>query len=116
MSSLDQFAPGAEIALSDFRSEGTVVSRLETFHRLRVRRRSDVVGVFLDVAEWQSLVKYVARLENELERHDSEAVRTIVSERALGAAFEPGSHERMADIDREYERLVAERPSSGPRP
>jgi len=83
---------------------------------LRVRRRSDFVGVFLDVAEWQSLVHYVARLETELERREADAVRAIVSERAPGATFDPGSAERTAEIDSEYERLVAEGLRSGPRP
>ncbi len=109
MPPLDQFPLEAEISLSDFRSEETLSSRLETFHRLRVRRRNDFVGVFLDVAEWQFLVRYVARLESEVERHEAGAVRAIVAERVPGVAFEPGSPARVAAIDREYERLVAER-------
>lgn len=115
MPSLDQFPLEAEISLSDFRSEETLTSRLGTYHRLRVRRRSDYVGVFLDVAEWQDLVQHVARLEAQLERHEDEAARAIVATRAPGATFEPGSTERTADIDREYERLVAERAASGDR-
>ena len=115
MLSLDQFPLEAEISLSDFRSEETLTSRLETYHRLRVRRRSDYVGVFLDVAEWQDLVQYVARLETELERREDEAARAIVAARAPGATFEPGSAERTADIDRDYERLVVELTASGDR-
>ncbi len=109
MGSLDQFPLEAEISLTDFRSEETVTSRLKAYHRLRVRRRSDLVGVFLDIAEWQHLVRYVARLEDEAEQREDEAVRAIVAARASDAVFEPGSPERVAAIDREYERLVAER-------
>ena len=115
MLSLDQFPLEAEISLSDFRSEETLTSRLETYHRLRVRRRSDYVGVFLDVAEWQDLVQYVARLETELARREDEAARAIIAVRAPGATFEPGSAERTADIDRDYERLVVELTASGDR-
>lgn len=108
--SLDRFPLEAEISLSDFRSEETLTSRLQTFHRLRVRRRNDFVGVFLDVGEWQSLVGYVAHLEAELELREDEAARAIVAQRIPGATFEPGTPGRASGIDREYQRLVAERP------
>jgi hypothetical protein len=106
---LDQFPLEAEISLSELRSEETLTSRLQTFHRLRVRRRSDFVGVFLDVGEWQRLVSHVSQLEAELELHEDEAARAIVALRAPGAAVEPGSPSRIAEIDREYQRLVADR-------
>ena len=112
MASLDHFALEAEISLTEFRSEETVTSRLRAHHRLRVRRRSDLLGVFLDVGEWQHLVRYVARLEAEAEQREDEAVRAIVAERGPGAAFEPGSSARVADIDREYERIVTARARS----
>jgi hypothetical protein len=112
MPSLDQFPLEAEISLSDFRSEETLTSRLETYHRLRVRRRSGYIGVFLDVAEWQNLVKYVARLETELERREDEAARAIMAGRTPGGTFEPGSAKRTTDIDCNYERLVAKHKAS----
>jgi hypothetical protein len=109
MGSLDQFPLEAEISLTDFRSEEKVTSRLQAHHRLRVRRRSELMGVLLDIDEWQHLVRHVARLEAEAEQREDEAAHAIIAARAPGADFEPGSPERAADIEREYERLVAER-------
>ncbi len=83
-----KFPLKADISLSDLRSEKMLTSRLAAYHRLRVRRRSDYIGVFLDVAEWRHLVQYIARLESELERREDEAVRAIVVERAAGDNFE----------------------------
>lgn len=113
MDGLDHFQLGAEISLTDFRSEKTVRSRLREFHRLQVRRRNELVGVFLDVEEWHELVRYVAVLETEAERREDQAARAIVDARAPGVTFEPGSPKRVAEIDREYEALVATRSKAG---
>lgn len=113
MDGLDRFQLGAEISLTDFRSEETVRSRLRAFHRLQVRRRSELVGVFLDVDEWHELVRYVTRLETEAERREDQAARAIVDARAPGITFEPGSPKRVAEIDREYGALVAKRSKAG---
>ncbi len=109
MRALDQFPLEAEISLTEFRSETTVTGRLRAYHRLRVRRRGDLVGVFLDVDEWQRLVQYVGQLEAESERREDDAARAIVAARAPDAVFEPGSANQVEEIDREFERLVAER-------
>jgi hypothetical protein len=109
MPSIDQFSLEAEISLSEFRSEATVTSRLLQFHRLRVRRRADLVGVFLDSGAWQELVALVDRLHAEVARLEDEAARAILAERFPDAVFEPGSPERVTAIEREYGRLLAER-------
>jgi hypothetical protein len=108
---LDHFHLGAEISLTEFRSEKTVTDRLAAYHRLQVRRRSELVGVILDVDEWGELVRYVASLEAENEHAEDEAARAIVAARA-SAVLEPGSPERVAEIDREYELLIAKRSMS----
>jgi hypothetical protein len=112
MGSLDQFPLEAEISLTEFRSEEKVTSRLQTHHRLRVRRRSELVGVLLDIDEWQHLVQHVARLEAEAEQREDEAVHSIIAARASDVVFEPGSPERVSEIDRDYERLVTEHAKS----
>jgi hypothetical protein len=109
MPSIDQFGLEAEISLSEFRSEATVTSRLLQFHRLRVRRRADFVGVFLDSDAWQELVRLVDGLQAENARLEDEAARAILGERLPGAVFVPGSPESADAVDREYERLVVER-------
>ena len=113
MASIDQFAAEAEISVTDFRSEKKLTESLRTYHRFRVRRRNDLLGVFLDREEWGRLVRHVARLEAEAERREDEAVCQIIAARAPGASFEPGSQERVAEIEREYQRLVEERTSAG---
>ncbi len=55
MATLDQFPLDAEIALTELRSETTLTARLRMFHRLRVRRRNELVGVLIDVAAWNDL-------------------------------------------------------------
>ena len=109
MHALDQFPPDAEISLTDFRSEETVTERLRAYHCLPVRGRSDLVGVFLGVDEWRRLVQYVGQLEAESERREDDAAHAIVAARVPDAIFEPGSANRVAEIDRELERLVANR-------
>lgn len=112
MATLDHFQLGAEISLTELRSEKTVTERLRAHHRLQVRRRHEVVGVFLDVDEWRELVRHVTQLEAEAEQREDEAARAIVAARAKGALFESGSSERVAEIDRAYEELVANRSES----
>lgn len=113
MKALDHFQLGAEISLTEFRSEKTVTDRLAAYHRLQVRRRSELVGVILDVDEWRQLVRYVATLEAENEQAEDEAARAIIAARA-DAVLEPGSDELIAEIDRVYEKLLAEKsPSRG---
>jgi hypothetical protein len=51
----------------------------------------------------------MAKLEDESERCEDDAARAIVAARASDAIFEPGSANRVAEIDREFERLVAKR-------
>jgi hypothetical protein len=106
MTPLDQFPIDAEISLSEVRSEQTLTDRLHAFHRLRVRRRSDVVGILLDRDAWDELVTYVHRLEAEADRREDDAVRRIITERLPHAEFEPGSAERAADIFAEADRAV----------
>lgn len=53
------------------------------------------------------------QLEAESERREDDAARAIVAARAPDAIFEPGSANRVAEIDREFERLVAERAKAG---
>jgi hypothetical protein len=106
---LDQFPLDAEISLSEVRSEQTLTDRLRAHHRLRLRRRNELVGVLLDRDAWTALVRYVDRLEAEAELREDEAARLLIAEREPRAAFEPGSSERAAEIfdeaDRAYARL-----------
>ena len=42
----------------------------------------------------------------EAERREDEEVRQIIAARAPGAGFEPGSQERVAEVERAYHRLI----------
>ncbi len=59
MGGLNQFPLEAEIALTELRSEATLTERLRVHHRLRVRRRNDLIGVLIDADSWRELVRYV---------------------------------------------------------
>ena len=98
MTPIDQFPLDAEISLSEVRSEQTLTERLHAFHRLRIRRRSDLIGVLLDRNAWNELVTYVHRLEAEADRHEDDAARRLITKRMPHAEFEPGSTERAIDI------------------
>jgi len=110
MGAIDQFPLEAEIALTELRSEATLTERLRAYHRLRVRRRNDLVGVLIDDEAWHELVRYVERLEAEVERAEDSEVRAIIEARLPGAKFEPGSPALVVEI--EHERLIAENPRS----
>ncbi len=112
---LDQFPLEAEISLTEFRSEDTVTSRLRDHHRLRVRRRGDLIGVFLDVDAWRGLVRHVECLEAEAEQREMEIARAIVDARAPHAEFRSGSAGAVEAIDKEYERLTERRERKGAR-
>jgi hypothetical protein len=49
------------------------------------------------------------QLEAESERREDDAARALLAARAPDAIFEPGSANRVGEIDRECERLVAKR-------
>jgi hypothetical protein len=53
------------------------------------------------------------QLDVESEQREDDAARAIVAGRARAAIFEPGSANRVAEIDREFERLVAEPAEAG---
>ncbi len=112
MATIDQFPLDAEIALTELRSEATLTERLRTFHRLRVRRRNELVGVLIDAQAWHNLVRYVDLLEAELERVEDSEVRAIIEARLPEAKFEPGSLALIEEIDHEYERIISANPRS----
>jgi hypothetical protein len=105
----------ADVSVQDFRDADVIGAALEAHGRVRVRRRSDLVGVLVAQEEWLSLegvfrdlqdrVEELLRRVEELdEERESAAVRTIISERAGTAKFERGSHEVAREIDEELSR------------
>jgi hypothetical protein len=108
MATIDQFPLEAEIALTELRSEATLTERLRAHHRLRVRRRNELVGVLIDAEAWHQLVRYVGRLEAEVEQAENSEVRAIIEARLPGARFEPGSPALVEEIEHEYERIISE--------
>jgi hypothetical protein len=105
---LDDFHLDADITVSELRQEDVLDERLHAFHRLRVRRRNDVLGVLVEADAWRAMSAYVRDLEAQLERHESESVRRILAQRLDGAEFVPATPDAIADIDREYRKLVGE--------
>ncbi len=108
MGALDQFPLEAEIALTELRSEATLTERLRVHHRLRVRRRNDLIGVLIDADAWRELVQYVERLEAEIERAEEAEVRAMIEARVASGLFEPGSPSLVDEIEQDYQRILAE--------
>lgn len=112
MSAFAQFPLDAEIALTELRSEATLTERLRLHHRLRVRRRNDLVGVLIDAEAWHDIVRYVERLEAAVDRAEDAEVRAMIQARLPDAVFESGSPELVEEIEHEYQRIITEHPQS----
>ena|SRR5450755_58776 len=110
MGAFDQFPLEAEIALTELRSEATLTERLRVYHRLRVRRRNDLIGVLIDADSWLELVRYVEGLEAEIERAEDAEVRALIEARVAGGLFEPGSPSLIEEVEHEYQRILLEPP------
>jgi len=108
MAMLDDFHLDADITVSELRQEDVLDERLRAFHRLRVRRRNDILGVLVEADAWREISAYVRDLEQQLEQHEGEAVRQLLAIRLSGAEFIAATPEAIADIDREFRKLVGE--------
>ena len=99
----DAIPLGAEITVSQLREEETLGRFLEQYHRVRLRRYSDVVGVVVDAGEWGRLTSLISTLEQRVEELEEASLRALVSQRARDAHFEPGVPGRTAAILDEVE-------------
>lgn len=102
----DAIPLGAEITVSQLREEETLGRALEQYHRVRVRRYSDVVGVIVDTGEWNRLTSLIATLEQRVEDLEESNLRALVARRAEQAHFERGAPGRTAAILDEVEAEV----------
>jgi hypothetical protein len=105
----DAIPLGAEITVSQLREEETLGRALSRYHRVRLRRYSDVVGVVVDTGEWHRLTSLIAALEQRVEELEEASLRALVARRAQQAAFEPGTPGRTAAIFDEVETEVGGR-------
>ena len=108
MGGLNQFPLEAEIALTELRSEATLTERLRVHHRLRVRRRNDLIGVLIDADSWREFVRYAEGLEAEIERAEDAEVKALIEARVAGALFEPGSPSLAEGVEDEFQRVLAQ--------
>jgi len=106
MAVLDGFALDADITLSELRQEDVLDARLRTFHRLRLRRRNELVGVVVDAESWRQIEAYVRQLEERIEHLEDATARAVITSRAPDATFVELTANDIADIDREYQALV----------
>jgi hypothetical protein len=103
----DAIPLGAEITVSQLREEETLGRVLAQYHRVRLRRYSDVVGVVVDTGEWHRLTSLIATLEQRVEDLEESNLRALVALRAEQAHFERGAPGRTAAIFDEAETSVA---------
>lgn len=103
----DAIPLGAEITVSQLREEETLGRLLGQYHRVQLRRYSDVVGVVVDTGEWRRLTLLIATLEQRVEELEEGALRALVARRAQEAHFEPGTSGRATAVFDEIETDVA---------
>jgi hypothetical protein len=103
---LDGFDLDADISVSELRHEELLGERLHAHRRLRLRRRNDVLGVVVAADEWRAHTDYVRRLEAQLERHEDDAVRALITERAPRAEFVSATPGITNEIERNYNALT----------
>lgn len=96
----------AQLSVSDLRGEAVVKERLEVFHRVRIQRHKDVLGVLVDAEAWRAIVAHVQALETHIERLEGQAVRAIIEERAPREDLVLGTAATIADVDRQYRELL----------
>ncbi len=106
MALADGFDLDADISLSELRRDEVLGERLRTHRRLRLRRRNEVLGVVVSAEEWRVYTEYVRQLEVQVERHEDEAVRALINERAPGAEFVPATQDIIDDVERQYQTLT----------
>ena len=102
----DAIPLGAEISVSQLREEETLGRLLERFHRVQLRRYSDVVGVVVDAGEWRRLTSLIATLEQRVEELEEGSLRALVARRAQESHFEAGTSGRTTAILNEVEAEV----------
>jgi len=79
-----RFELDANISLSELRNEKELTERLGHFHKLRVQRRGDTVGVLISRDEWQDIAEAIKQYESLLEEAEDAVVKRIIDERADG--------------------------------
>jgi hypothetical protein len=96
----------AELTVSQLRDEKAVGAKLRRWHRVRVRRYGEVLGVLLDRTEWRRLTSRLAQLESQIADYEEAGQRALVRKRAEGN-FEAGKPGRAEAIFDEAEAAVA---------
>ena len=79
-----RFELDANISLSELRNEKELTDRLGHFHKLRVQRRGDTLGVLISRDEWQEIAEAITQYEALLEEAEDAIVKRIIDERAGG--------------------------------
>ena len=106
MAFLDEFNLDADISISELRQDDLLDERLRTFHRLRLRRRNDVLAVVVQADTWRTLATHVRNLEAQLERYEDAEALALVQARSPDAAFVRATPEVIDEIDERYRALL----------
>ncbi len=104
----DGFDLDADITVSELRQEELLDERLHVHHQLRLRRRNEVLGVVVAADHWRELAAYVRQLEAQVERHEDEAVRRLIAQRAPGERFVQATPAVIDEIEQRYRSSVGE--------
>jgi hypothetical protein len=108
---LDLDLDDIDMNVSELRDVDALVERLRSNRRLRIKRRSETIGVLIDADAWRALQRRFRELEAELEARDDEALAAIAYDR-LADRSEPvlaGSEASAAAVRDGYNALMAQR-------
>ena len=110
MSLLDLDLEDADIGVTDLRDPGKLAQQLRTKRRLRVRKGSQTIGVFVSTPAWRELQERFDALQAALEERDDEALAALLVERKTDdQPWVRGASRSAASVIADSEQIVHHR-------
>lgn len=110
MTLLDLDFEDADIGVTDLRNARKLADRLRQQRRLRVRKGTKTIGVFVSAPAWRELQERFDAMQAELDARDDEALNALIQERlANPGPWVQGSKENAAAAIAGYKRMMKRR-------
>jgi hypothetical protein len=110
MALLDLDLEDADIGVTDLRDPRKLAEQLQKRRRLRVKKGSETIGVFVSASAWRELQERFDALQGELDARDDEALAALLAER-IGdeESWMSGSAKGAAGVISSYRQIVKQR-------